>query len=142
MPHGFLEGVQADFGEFSECLSNESPKEPDTLTVRGKYCLMSLILPVPSLNSYNESEPMPDLNIFTSLPKYHGIFTLSSMKAFLSSINHFGDTIYRLGICIPSQCTGQEFQNVFNKSKFYNTNDVKITAITFNLLFNFQYCSQ
>ncbi len=58
-PSGLAEGVISSFGEYYECLDIKSPKnEENKDIIAGQYCLMKIILPFPSKESYREEEPV------------------------------------------------------------------------------------
>ena len=115
---GFAEGVQSNFGEYSECLNIESPKKPDTPPIKGRYCLMNAIMPFPPMDSYNENEQVADKQFFSGLLEHYGLVKLSTIRAFIEGLNLSEGTIYRMGICIPSQCSALEFQHLLNACKF------------------------
>ena len=118
VPPGFLEGVLADFGDYSECLGNESPQMADNSIVKGQYCLMNVILPFPSISSYSEDQPIADFKEMKLFQKYYGLNSPSSIRSFISSMDSINGTIYQMGICIPSQCSAHEIQNMLNTRKF------------------------
>ncbi|CAG2118575.1 unnamed protein product, partial [Medioppia subpectinata] len=51
---GFAEGLQSNFGEYSECLAITSPKtSKNTAVINGQYCLVKAIMPFPPIHSLN-----------------------------------------------------------------------------------------
>ena len=101
-PSGLLEGVFADFGEYYECLNIESPIYEDINSIKGKYCLMNVTLPIPPIDSS------------TGQQFKNGLTAILSSDLFITSLNNFNGTFYRMGICIPSQCNAHEFEHLLN----------------------------
>ena len=115
-PPGLLEGIQSSFGEFNECLDIRSPPTEDK-RIDGKYCLLNVKLPYPSMQSYADGEPTPQSQS-PSLMEYYGLKKLSTTKSMIETLNLSNGTIYRLGICVPSVCTPEEIEDTLNKSEF------------------------
>ncbi len=112
---GFAEGIQSNFGEFSECLSIESPTTEDKTTIKGQYCLMKAIMPFPSIASYTEEDSKVDKGLYSGLLDHYKLHKLSTVRAFIEALNLSNGTIFRMGVCIPSVCSAQEFENLMNK---------------------------
>lgn len=113
---GFAEGIQSDFGEYTECLGIISPKSEER-EIRGQYCLMNAIMPFPPISSVSEADNMSEGRLYSGLLDHYGLGQLASVRAFVESLNLSNGTIYRMGICIPSQCSAHEFQHLLNACK-------------------------
>lgn len=117
-PPGFAEGVVADFGEYDECLDIKSPVNQENVsTIEGNYCLMKVILPFPPKGSQIEGDyANRELNLGSKLGNPNlGEITIEKI---IEALNRVNGTIYRMGICIPSQCKAHEVENLINKSMF------------------------
>jgi len=110
------EGVQSSFGEYDECLNIESPKKKNNPIIRGKYCLLTLILPYPSIDSYKEGEPIVKQEF--SLKGGYNLPKLSTVRNMIEGLNLSNGTIYYFGICVPHVCTAHEIEDTINKSEF------------------------
>ena len=117
-PKGFFEGVFADFGEYDQCLSVQSPSVNALPTIQGKYCVSKFILPFPSIDfsSYHESgRELYDLFGFKA--EEFAQLGKTTEKNMVEGFNMINGSIYQLGICIPSVCTPQEVETMLNKCK-------------------------
>ena len=119
-PSGFAEGVLSDFGEYDECLSVVSPETTDKQPpIKGRYCLMKLILPYPQKEDMESDE---SLNEEIKLdPKYRAEeidLQKLTLKTIVETLNIVSGTIYRMGVCMPSTCTPTEFEDIINKCEF------------------------
>lgn len=119
-PPGFIEGIQSSFGEFDECLDIKSPVvEEIDRNFNGKYCLLKVKMPFPSIDSYREGEPVGQQFDFKSkLLESYGLTKLSTIRGMIEGLNIANGAIYSLGICIPSVCTADEIEDTINKSWF------------------------
>ncbi|XP_054155968.1 nose resistant to fluoxetine protein 6-like [Oppia nitens] len=126
---GFAEGLQSNFGEYRECLSIASPTDSQKPPITGQYCLAKAILPYPTVDSLttpsasqvvvnNTIDGSIDTNLYTSLFTHYGLNRLATVRNFVETLNLANGTIFRLGICIPSQCTAREFESFLNKLLF------------------------
>ena len=111
---GFIEGIQSNFGEYSECLDIVSPQSPGRTSIKGKYCLLKAVMPFPPIETFDENEPVDNQQFYSGMLNHYGLVKLSTIKAFIEALNLSNGTLYRLGVCIPSQCSPQEFQNLLN----------------------------
>ncbi len=115
-PSGLVEGVISSFGEYYECLDIKSPKnEENKDIIAGQYCLMKIILPFPSEESYREEEPVIQNTIDNKYTKETNLEIFNIVK---NGLNPVEGAIYRLGICIPSVCSAHEIETLINRSKF------------------------
>ena len=109
-PSGRVNGLYSDFGDYFECLSIESPKFKNDLSVNGKYCLLSLIVPFPKLSTLKIDE-----SYITVQNLFIGSDDIISM---IYSLNKNNGTSYQMGICIPSQCSAHEIEHLLNAGMF------------------------
>jgi hypothetical protein len=116
---GLAEGVVSSFGEYYECLDIKSPKnEENKDIIAGQYCLMKIILPFPSEESYREGEPVIQNIIGTQYQKEINKQFSNYVKSAISGLNLIEGAVYRLGICIPSVCSAHEIETMINRSEF------------------------
>ena len=113
---GFAEGIQSDFGEYQQCLGIVSPNNEER-EIRGKYCMMKAVMPFPPISSLSKVGDAPEGRIFSGLLEHYGLTQLATVRAFVEGLNLSNGTIYRMGICIPSQCSAHEFQHLLNACK-------------------------
>jgi hypothetical protein len=119
LPSGLAEGVVSSFGEYNECLDIKSPKnEENKDVIAGQYCLMKIILPFPSKESYREVEPVIQNIIRNKFAKETNLEIFSAVKSFIVGLNLAKGAVYRLGICIPSVCSAHEIETMINRSEF------------------------
>jgi hypothetical protein len=119
LPSGLAEGVGSSFGEYYECLDIKSPKNDENKDIiAGQYCLMKIILPFPSEESYREGEPVIQNTIATRYAKEMNLEIFNTVKGIIDSLNLAEGAIYRLGICIPSVCSAHEIETMINRSEF------------------------
>jgi hypothetical protein len=110
------EGIQSSFGEYDQCLNIESTQNENNPIIRGQYCLLNLIVPYPSIDSYKEGEPIEKQEF--SLKGSYNFPKLSTVKNLIEGLNLSNGTIYRIGICVPHVCTPHEIEDTINKSEF------------------------
>ncbi len=80
---------------------------------------MKLILPFPPVGSHTEGEPLNHKSdLISGFKKDLNLGKFGTTKNLIEELNHSNGTIYRLGTCISSVCSAQEFENMLNKSKF------------------------
>jgi len=103
-----LEGTLSSFGEYDECLDIKSLPYPDdkSYIIKGRYCLVKPIIPYPAAYTYNISEP-----VIVDGERFDTIYNL------IDALNLFNGSILRNGICIPSKCNANEFQQLLNECK-------------------------
>jgi hypothetical protein len=119
LPSGLAEGVTSSFGEYYECLDIKSPKnEENKDVIAGQYCLMKIILPFPSKESYREGEPVIQNTIGNKYAKEMNLENLNTVKTIIDRLNLAKGAVYRLGICIPSVCSAHEIETMINRSEF------------------------
>ena len=108
IPAGVKAGVMTSFGEYGQCLAIKSPQtdETDNDIIRGKYCLVR-----PYFTLDNIGEVMTDKSEQS----------MNEVKLLLT-YNMFADKFYifHFGLCIPSKCSANDLQNVFNKGNKNN----------------------
>jgi len=130
-PPGFAEGVLADFGEYDECLDIKSPVNRKNPLLKGQYCLMKVILPFPTKDSVNQSENV-DRQLDFNAKLADGLdLKQITIKGVIEALNIVQGAIYRLGICIPSNCKPHEVERMLNRSKFLH---IRIMRIIKNLI--------
>ena len=104
IPSGLWTGVLTSFGEYDQCLSIVSPKRDDSESdmIYGKYCFVRF--------SISEEIKNLALQLFDQ-GEMHEKFKV------LTAHNLFDDKFYAFnaGICIPSQCSAHDVQNVFDR---------------------------
>jgi hypothetical protein len=119
LPSGLAEGVTSSFGEYYECLDIKSPKsEEDEDIIAGQYCLMKIILPFPSEDSYKDGEPVIQNTIGNKYAKETNLEIFNTVKRIIIGLNLAKGAVYRLGICIPSVCSAHEIETMINRSEF------------------------
>jgi len=119
LPSGLAEGAASSFGEYYECLDIKSPKsEEDKDIFAGQYCLMKIILPFPSEESYREGEPVIQNTIGNKYAKEMNLEIFNTVKRIIIGLNLAKGAVYRLGICIPSVCSAHEIETMINRSEF------------------------
>ena len=79
--------------------------------MKGQYCLMNIILPVPKFSSDKKHKSLQVKNPIQEL-------SYSQLGDAFSSLDKMNGTIYRMGICIPSQCSAHEIQQLLNTRMF------------------------
>jgi hypothetical protein len=118
LPSGLAEGVSSSFGEYYECLDIKSPKNDENKDIiAGQYCLMKIILPFPSKESYREGEPVIQNAIDNKYAKEMNLEILATVKRIIDRLNLAKGVVYRLGICIPSVCSANEIETMINRSE-------------------------
>lgn len=103
-------------GEFDQCLEtiNESPDENvNNEPIRGQYCLIKPIIPVPAEFRYKQGEPVVQSNIAT----VNRFLNDEYIETYLGLYKFLKNTILRIGICLPDKCDPIEVENAANKSK-------------------------
>ncbi|XP_023230835.1 nose resistant to fluoxetine protein 6-like [Centruroides sculpturatus] len=105
---GIMEGTLIAFGSYDQCLSIEAKDKPNGKEYfRGKYCTVSIQPPVP---------PKPEF--YTMHHKFASFANFTSSKTFIRTfskdLHFFLFLTYRLGICVPSTCNGDDLQSVLN----------------------------
>ncbi len=80
---------------------------------------MKVILPYPPKGSYREGEKIIQNHGFSqNYAKEWNLQEINTVKDAVERLDLIEGVIYRLGICIPSVCSAQEFEYMLNKSKF------------------------
>jgi hypothetical protein len=80
---------------------------------------LKVIVPHPPKESYKEGEPViQNYGISPYYAKEWNLQELNSVKDKVERLDLIEGIVYRLGICIPSVCSAQEFEYMLNKSKF------------------------
>lgn len=103
---GTLEGTLSDFGNYDECLKIRLKDDyTGEEVLRGKYCNLRFAAPMP---------PRPERiqynhDIFNSTLDEGGL--LEDMERAAPYFYHLAPN---LGICIPSQCTGEDIESLIN----------------------------
>jgi hypothetical protein len=117
-PSGFLEGILSSFGEYEECLNIKSPPDGDKNSIfKGQYCLMKIILPYPAKDSYGDNEPVnQEYGIGLQYAQEWNLQHMNTVKDKIQRLNIIEGIVYRLGLCIPSVCSAQEFETAINRS--------------------------
>jgi hypothetical protein len=108
---GILDGVFSSLGEFDECLDIESPKSSDNPVIKGKYCLLKPIIPVPKVGSFRIGDKRPNFSIEWLENRIEDKYINSMIETF----EFLNRTIFRFGICIPSTCSQTEVENAINE---------------------------
>ncbi|CAG2168622.1 unnamed protein product [Oppiella nova] len=96
---GTADGKHSSFGEYDECLELESPEDKG-LVVKGQYCLVKVILPYPSVNSYKKGDPYdPTFDEEGITPfKYFNGGNFTSIIRMIENLNMYRGSTYRLEI--------------------------------------------
>ncbi|KAK8767834.1 hypothetical protein V5799_005387 [Amblyomma americanum] len=103
---GTLEGTLSDFGNYDECLKIRMVDEhTGEENFRGKYCTLKFAAPMP---------PKPErLNyhqdIFNTTLEEGGL-----LEDMARGAPYFYHLAPKLGICIPSACSGQDIESLLN----------------------------
>jgi len=117
---GYLEGSVTDLGAFDQCLKINVSESGEHL-FNGQYCLLEYTLPLP---------PKPDdLTLQSKVFNFTGTVV---QDTFLEEFSRFAHAFYerslRLGICIPSTCSREDFENVISRFITYNPMKLKISS--------------
>ena len=75
--------------------------------------MLKVILPFPAKD---DNKHIGDQNIELA-KKFGKDLQQFSTKGLVETLNIANGTVYQLGICIPSQCSAHEMENMINKSK-------------------------
>lgn len=113
---GSSDGKHSSFGEYDECLDIESPDNKG-LIVKGQYCMVKIILPYPSINSYKKGDPYDrtfDDTGIRYLKQFNGQ-NLTTLTKLIEGLNYFNGTAYRVGLCVPHYCKAHEVELFLNK---------------------------
>ena len=96
MPSGITEGVTHSMGEYDECLNIESDfnSQYDSV-IKGQYCMANVVIPYP------DTESSRHLHIH--------------IQQLIDILNYNNGKVFKIGICIPSQCSAEEIQNTINQ---------------------------
>lgn len=109
-PKGVLEGVFSSFGEYDECLDIESPPGV-TPPIRGQYCMVKPIIPLPPLGSSKPGEIRENFTV-----SWLQLFNNNQYQDFIiEAFQFYNFTIVQLGLCIPSNCRPHDIENAINK---------------------------
>src|ERR1700743_2772522 len=111
---GFAEGIQANFGEYRECLNINSPKTDNKPVINGQYCMVKAIMPFPPVQSLDMSTMGEDRQLYSGLLDHYGLTRLSTVRSFVEALNLSNGTLYRMGMCLPHVCSAQEWQHLLN----------------------------
>ncbi|CAG2111202.1 unnamed protein product [Medioppia subpectinata] len=113
---GTADGKHSSFGEYDECLDLESPEDKG-LVVKGQYCLVKVILPYPSVNSYKRGDPYdPTFDEEGITPfKYLNGGNFTTITKMIENLNTYKGSSYRLGFCTPHLCKKHEIEEFINK---------------------------
>jgi hypothetical protein len=118
IPSGLIEGVSSIFGEYDQCLDIESsPSETDSQLIRGKYCLATPDIKFPSFQELEQNFSLKYLTNKTN-DLLNGILKrkINTIKLLMSNnfyVSKF--TLFRFGICIPSNCEAKDIERAINK---------------------------
>lgn len=116
---GSGDGKHSSFGEYDECLDLESPDDKG-LIVKGQYCLVKVVLPYPTMDSFDADQPYhpsfddPKMTTFTG-EKYFNGMNATTITKFVENLNLYQGASYRLGLCTPHHCKRREIEEFFNK---------------------------
>lgn len=106
---GILEGTLTDFGDFDECLSIV----PST-SLPPQYCTIEArpLMP-PRPRFHNLVHPLHHFYNLTSIASASPIGPL-----FLQNVHYFYYITFRLGVCLPSECSRDELNLFISSGKF------------------------
>ena len=103
----------------------QSPDDYPIQIIKGKYCLIKTIVPIPPKHSYRINETTVPLEIF----KFLNLFGYNNAFQFDQGITNMIDignivndkNLLNIGMCIPSTCSSQDIQSIINYCKLYNS---------------------
>lgn len=118
IPSGITSGTSSHFGEYNQCLSIKSPTNDRLEIVKGKYCLLKPVVPVPPNYSYKTNEPIVPMGILNHI-HFQGkpIQQSQSINNFIEFVNYFNGKIINIGICFPSTCSSVDIEQLVNYCK-------------------------
>lgn len=105
---GVLEGTLTDFGDFDECISVVPPT-----MLPPQYCTVEArpLLP-PRPRFHNLVHPLHHFYNLTSIASSSPVGPL-----FLQNVHYFYYIMFRVGLCLPSECTRDELNNFISSGK-------------------------
>ena len=103
----------------------ESPDNYPIQIIKGKYCLIKTIFPIPPKHSYKINETIVPEQIL----KHISLLGFSNAYQFDKAITNMVDVgnilnngkLLNIGMCIPSTCSSQDIQSIINYCKLYNS---------------------
>ena len=112
------------FGDYDQCLNMISPQRPGapkTELLRGKYCLVRPYIPIQTLEQLENVTRFSFLTDETnSMLMKDWKKNMNLLKVLITYNMNIKDKFYLFhhGVCIPSMCTIDDFQNVINKGEW------------------------
>lgn len=103
----------------------ESPQNYPIEIIKGRYCLIKTIIPIPPKHSYKMNEPTVPLEILKNISLLgHNIpFQLNQVIANMIDVGNIVNNkeLLNIGMCIPSTCSSQDIESIINYCKSYNS---------------------
>ena len=120
IPSGLTAGVSSFFGEYDQCLSIESnPLESDSNSFYGKYCLVTPKITIPSFEELDNNIAFHIKFLNKNTNQFMNELVKkrrNTIKIVLANNFHISKfTLFRFGICIPSNCEPKSIERAMNK---------------------------
>lgn len=80
--------------------------------IKGKYCLATLIIPLPNGTDLNDKQIEQQLKAKLMVASQ---FQEAFVEKLFYALVHLKGKLFTKGICIPSGCSSDEIQNTINK---------------------------
>ncbi|KAJ6221926.1 hypothetical protein RDWZM_000471 [Blomia tropicalis] len=123
---GFLDGYLSMFGDYEQCIHIDSRYyQPDSDrfdSVRGQYCMGKIRLPFinPLFDDLEWKNDTNELswNTFIRLSYYYlgvDFHDQNNKMKLLTMANMFEENYFRIGLCLPSDCTSYELERAAKK---------------------------
>src|SRR6218665_147049 len=112
---GFQEGRFVSFGEFEQCIAIQSKNDDEMIAgkpIRGQYCMVKPVIPLPDSIVRGESIVKPEVEIMNR------VLSDQYIETYLGLFRYMKNTILKLGLCLPSNCKPQEIENALNKCTY------------------------
>lgn len=111
---GYRQGKFVSLGQFDQCIesSSELPEENvNNEPIRGQYCLIKPVIPLPTEYRYVHGEPVAQSNI-ASVNRF---LNDEYIETYLGLYKFLKNTILRVGVCLPDKCDPVDVENAMNK---------------------------
>src|SRR5699024_8453092 len=79
--------------------------------IRGQYCLIKPIIPVPDKFKRKEGEVMAN----SSIEQVNKLLNDEYIETYIELFKLLKNTILRFGVCIPDKCNPVDVENAINK---------------------------
>ena len=124
IPSSLLDVSVLPFGEYDECQDIISPQEYGEHVIKGQYCQISPVIPLPKMKDYRIGETLDpsfyslndNLFLDSKDPKSKLEIMLSTILEINDYIRESGHKTLTYGLCIPTDCSPKEIQSIINSS--------------------------